>query len=427
MTGRDYRRTVTVGLLVLFLSLPVVISAETVLQEPFTAVSPEIMGQGGSFAAVAEGYHALFTNPAGIANGDGPELTLPSISFWAHSRPDLLLSTVAAFSGEQSDVTTGEELSQEDLILDVLTEQFTTNGFGVGTAFGIGYTGERIGFGLNLALDSYLFGNAFPLGLEGSIDSQLTLVVGYAQPIAIGPVTVIPGIDLRPTMRIVSLVDSTAAADLLTQFMGVDTGEEDTGADESITAQIDAFNGWGIAFDAGLIAKYETFSVALQIRDLFGTKMQYSNNSLEEILDSLSQGGLPELPTDPADTDHYVADQYVIASKTSIGAAWQPDLGPIGFLVDPELHIEFSDIFGASTASETSRDSFWTKVHVGTEVSLLRFFDFRAGINQGYVTMGAGLDLAMMELNFAVFSQEFGRYPGDRQVGGAALEVAFRF
>ena len=122
-------------------------------------MNPEIMGQGGSYAAVAEGYSALFTNPAGIALTTEPELTLPSVTIWAHSRPDLLLSTIGAFSGDASDTAAdGTEKSQEDLIIDTLREQFTTNGFGVGTALGSGYVGNRVGVGLEFGFDSYLYG-----------------------------------------------------------------------------------------------------------------------------------------------------------------------------------------------------------------------------------------------------------------------------
>jgi hypothetical protein len=38
-----------------------------------------------------------------------------------------------------------------------------------------------------------------------------------------------------------------------------------------------------------------------------------------------------------------------------------------------------------------------------------------------------GMELTALHLNFALYGQEFGRYPGDQQVGGAALEFAIRF
>jgi hypothetical protein len=209
------------------LGLPASAGAETIRQNEFRPMSPEIMGQGGSYTAVAEGYNSLFTNPAGLATRTDPEITVPAYSIWVHSRPDLLLATLGALGGQDvnADAGDGEELTRDELILQNLKEQFTTNGFGVGTALGFGYTGNRIGIGMNVAVDSYLYGNTFPLGLEGEVTSQFTLAFGYAHPFRIGPVDLALGGTLRPNLRITSLVGSATAADLITQFTGVETGE----------------------------------------------------------------------------------------------------------------------------------------------------------------------------------------------------------
>lgn len=411
------------GIALLALTAPPAAS-ETIRQREFQPINPEIIGQGGSFVAVAEGYGALFTNPAGLSRTVDPEWTLPSLSFWVHSRPDLLLPTIGALGGQDvSADSTGESQTRDELILNTLSEQFTTNGFGIGTGLGFGYVGNRLGIGVNVALDSYLYGDTFPLGLEGELTSQFSLVFGYAYPFDIGPVRLSVGGALRPNLRITSLVGSDTAADLLTEFTGVNTGEENGGG--SLTDSITALNGWGVAFDAGLMASYRAFSLGLQARDLLNTNMQYSRNSLQQILDALSAGGLPSAPEegDP----EYVSDTYIIPTAVSLGAAWQPDLGATAFLVDPELHFEIDDVLGTAQLNPDRPTSVWTRLHVGTEISLLRFFDFRMGINQGYFTMGAGLDLLFLNLQFALYSQEFGRYPGDQQVGGAALEFAVRF
>ena len=401
------------------------LSAETVRQQEFQPLNPEILGQGGSYVAVPEGYSSLFTNPAGLARTEDPELTLPSFTVWVHSRPDLLLPTIGAIGGEDvsSDDDGGEEKSRNEIIIDNLREQFTTNGFGVGTALGLGYVGNRIGVGLNVALDSYLYGDTFPLGLEGEINSQLTIAFGYAQPFRIGPVDMALGVALRPSLRVTSLVGSDTAADLISEFTGVDTGEDD-GEETDLLESINALNGWGVGFDAGLLASYRPFTLGIQARNLFNTTMQYSRNSLQEIVDALGSGGLP--PTPEEGDEAYVAERYIIPTELSFGAAWQPDLGPAGFVFDPELHMQITDPFGFTDEDRDRPASFWTRVHVGTEITFLRFFDLQFGINQGYFTLGTGMSLTFLDLRFALFSREFGRYPGDRQVGGATLEIAIR-
>ncbi|MFW5694653.1 MAG: hypothetical protein ACOCYB_05755 [Alkalispirochaeta sp.] len=418
---RSARAAVTVSLLVAAVAgLP----AETVRQKEFQPLSPEILGQGGSYTAVAEGYSSLFTNPAGLAGTIEPEITLPSVSVWAHSRPDLLLPTIGALGGEELS-SDGDETSRDELIIDALREQFTTNGFGVGSAVGFGYVGNGLGVGMNIATDSYLYGDTFPLGLEGEITSQFTLVFGYAHPFRLGPVDLSVGGALRPNLRITSLVGSDTAADLITQFTGVDTGEGDGDEDGDLLSSINALNGWGVAFDAGLLAGYRSFSLGVQARNMFNTTMQYSRNSLDEVFSALSSGGLPSAPEQGDEA--YVSERYIIPVELSLGAAWQPDLGEWAAFVDPELHFQITDPFGSADLDPDRPNSFWTRVHVGTELTFLRFFDMRFGINQGYFTLGTGMDLMFLDVQFALFSREFGRYPGDQQVGGAALEFALRF
>jgi hypothetical protein len=66
-------------------------------------------------------------------------------------------------------------------------------------------------------------------------------------------------------------------------------------------------------------------------------------------------------------------------------------------------------------------------VHIGTQVTVVRFLKLRAGINQGYFTFGAGMRLLFLDLNVAAFSRELGIHPGDRPNSGLTAEVAFRF
>ncbi len=415
-------------LLFLVTVLPSGLHAETVRQPEFRRMDPILMGQGGSSVASATGYSALFTNPAGLASEEDNGLTLPSVTVWVHSRPDLLLSTIGTFSGDASDTTAdGEEKSQEELIIDVLREQFTTNGFGLGAALGTGYVRNRVGLGLEIGTNSYLYGETFPLGLEGELTTQVSLAVGYAQPLFLGPVSLSLGGALRPVIRVSSFIGSETAADLITTFTGVETGDgEADGSSDDLLDTITALNGWGVSFDAGLLLNYQSFTLGVQGRNLLNTRVDYSNNSLNEILDAARAGGLPSKPTDSSDPS-YVSDTYIIPAEISFGAAWRPDLGEYFQVFDPKLHAQVTDPFKITDQNRDQPRSFWTRLHFGTELTLLNFFDLRFGVNQGYFTLGTGLDLGFLEIQYAIYSQEYGRYPGDRQVGGAALEFAFRF
>lgn len=406
------------------------LSAKTIKQPELRPLSPLTMAQGGSSVATARGYESLFTNPAGIARTEGMELTLPSFSLWTYSQPGLLLQTIGALGADES---LSENDDDDDPMVSALKEQFTTNGFGVGSALGFGYVNNGIGLGLSFVTDSYLHGEAFPLGLEGTIQQQMSLAVGYARPFELGPVALALGGTLRPTLRIVSLVDSDTSAELVSQFFGVDVDNdgngdngENGGENGGLYDTITALNGWGVAFDLGMMATYESFTLGVQARNLFNTRMEYSRNSLNDIAGALSSGGLPEKSSDSSDPS-YVKENYVIPVEYSFGVAWHPDLGETNTIFRPTLHGQITDPFKLTDQDRDRARSFWTRVHVGTQLRLLDFFDLRFGLNQGYFTSGFGVQLAFMEVNFAMFSQEYGRYPGDQRVSGSAVEFAFRF
>lgn len=376
-----------------------------VRQREFRGYSPEILGQGGSYTAIAQGFESLFTNPAGISAGE-PEYRAFDIGFWITANPDELVSTLGALTGDS-----GGSQSTEDVIIDSLTEQFTTNGFGMGASWRLGFVGERVGAGLEFDSDVYLFGETFPFGLEGTQDFQLSGAVGYSQPFFLGPVRLDAGLAMRPFVRQFAVVDSETAVSLLTDVAGLNI--DDSSGSSSFTS-LPVLSGFGVGFDTGVIAALGDFRLAFQLRNLFGTRVDYVESTFGDFLSAVSSGRLPQSGT---------TVEHIIPTEFSFGAAWRPDLGARAEVFDPVLHFEIRDPFGNTDLDKSRPDSFWTRVHIGSEVELLRFFDVRLGLNQGYMTYGFGIDIRILEFKFAAYTQEFGRYPGDRPVTGMAFEI----
>lgn len=389
------------------------LGAEPFRERPFRPYSPEILGQGGSFVAVSEGYNAFFSNPAGFAYTEG-EATIPSLTTWVQAKPDSILPMLATIDGDNEDA----EGSTEQVVVERLRDQLTTNGFGVGSALGLGYVGDRLALGLSYGIDSYFYGRSFPLGVTGEAVTELTFIAGYAQRFQLGPIEIAAGANLRPMLRVRSFINSDTTASIITDFTGVDTG---TDVDNSVLESIEAYNGWGVGLDGGLMLRYRSLTLAAQGRDLFNTRLRYSLNSAQDIIDALEQGGLPATSEESIKTG-----DYIVPMELSFGIAYQPDLGAVSSVFDPEIHAQVTDPFKMADPNPDRPPSFWTRLHFGTEITLLSFFDLRAGINQGYLTLGAGMDLQFLETHFSVFTRELGRYPGDRPTSGAALEFALR-
>nr|BFD68270.1 hypothetical protein HAGR004_32920 [Bdellovibrio sp. HAGR004] len=68
------------------------------------------------------------------------------------------------------------------------------------------------------------------------------------------------------------------------------------------------------------------------------------------------------------------------------------------------------------------------KLHLGTEISL-PFLDLRAGVNQGYVSYGVGMDFFIFRIDAASYTEELGVYPGqsadNRIMVGLSIDLSF--
>ena len=52
------------------------------------------------------------------------------------------------------------------------------------------------------------------------------------------------------------------------------------------------------------------------------------------------------------------------------------------------------------------------RTHLGAETKLTRIFSIRAGLNQGYLTAGLGIDLPVVKVDLATYGEELGGNAG---------------
>lgn len=100
----------------------------------------------------------------------------------------------------------------------------------------------------------------------------------------------------------------------------------------------------------------------------------------------------------------------------------------LGASIEQEYSIfKFSHAIEYSFATVQNED-IGKKIHLGTEASVGPI-DLRAGINQGYITYGLGLDLWFLNIEAAAFATELGTYAGqaksDRYNVSVTLELDF--
>ena len=68
-----------------------------------------------------------------------------------------------------------------------------------------------------------------------------------------------------------------------------------------------------------------------------------------------------------------------------------------------------------------------THLNIGAEIRLLSFLDLRAGMSQGYFSLGAGLDLWAIKVDMAYYWKEFGETAGDYGLDGFTVRFNIGF
>jgi hypothetical protein len=358
--------------------------AAQIAEIPFAPVSPTVMGSGGCAITTAQGFDSFFYNPAGLSRGGGGFTT--SSTSWIYSRPDLLISQAAQLALGTTNPTA---------TFNFLSSQVTSGGFGAGSALGIGYVSGGFGLGAAFIIDSLLYGQSM-LGCTGDITATLGFMTGLSIPFDFRGIRVNVGGDVRPMIRIHALIPNSSAVSLVNAIAN--------GGDiPAALSSTPAVYGSGVAFDLGLIGEVGWFSFGLSIRDLGGTTFSYTANSFGSVTGALaSQGSLP--------AGSSVSDVYTIPMDVGIGLSFHPDLGSFRYVVDPRLSLELGNINGALDGTAL----FWTCIHAGAELKVFNLLALRAGVNQGYLTAGAGVKLFVFDLNMAVFTQELGQHLGDQ-------------
>jgi len=374
--------------------------ANTINEIPFMPMSPGLLGRGGSGIADARGYDALFTNPAGFSR-DPSAFTLSSTTSWVYARPDEFLGLLGQFAAGTSSTSS---------LLTFMSNQVTRGGLGAGAAWGIGYVGGGLGLGASLILDSTLSGPSL-LGATGNLTGTIGFIVGLSVPFDLAGFKVHVGGDVRPMVRVHAPLPNSAAVDMLDALANGGDVLAALG-----TAQ--TFYGVGIGLDAGVIAELGWFNVGISIRDLAGTQFRYNYSTFSAVQSAITSS-LQFPTTGTLET----ANQYTIPMDIGIGLDFHPDLGTLANIVDPTVTLEMRNLVGALAGTAVP----WTLLHAGVETRFFSFFTVRGGLNQGFLTAGAGMKFLFFDLNFAVFTRELGLHVGDQPLSGMTMDASLRW
>jgi hypothetical protein len=391
-----HRNKIRIIFLAFLLLLAVGAVAPAEVDSTLRPASPQILGQGGSAVATASGYEALFSNPAGFVapKGEG-SITFYTSSFWMYG------SALQAFLALVD--------SDSSALQDYVDSQIEDAGFGFGTADGIAYVGRGFGVGGLITIDTFL-NKSLPAALatDGNLVVTMAFVGGYAFPIRIKDAVLKLGVDFRPMIRILAPMDYTIMGDF------VDALQSDANPLDTLNSE-DALHGMGLGIDLGMMLESGNLRWGLAIRDFLGTRFRYTEDPFGDILVSLRESG--RFPSGGT-----AVDNYLVPMDISTGFAYDFDFPGSKKVTDLVVYWSLNDIVTV-IMEEQSASAF---LHAGAELELFGRWQLRAGFNQGYLTLGTGIQFWLLDLNLTYFRREVGTLAVNRSNPGVTMELAFR-
>jgi len=126
-------------------------------------------------------------------------------------------------------------------------------------------------------------------------------------------------------------------------------------------------------------------------------------------------------------SDYETSNEMKVSSDPTfnVGVGWKPKMGALGRLIRPSLVFDYVDITSVSSSQDFEEESWLTHTRFGAEVELLKFLKFRAGLNQGYITVGAGFDIMnCVHVDAAYYWQEMGTSLGVKPVDACTIRFS---
>lgn len=345
-------------LLLTFLVAALIIPATSFGQRPVYRQDLRAMAMGGTYSAFGTGTSVLFFNPA-LLNNAGFHMDLASVQLLANKRAQNLAQFVL---DNQDKFENFDSLSTEDanqFLSDV--DSFDDRYVGFGVSPTVGLTFPHFGVGAYgdvspaVRLDKGIY--VPRIYMKGHVDAVVGAGIGFGIPLP--GKKLLAGITGKYIQRY-ELEEFKINASEIGNMEDIATTMLDTLQDPST----------GIAFD-------------------FGVLLPMSNKlDIGVTLQDVGSVGNTTLPT-----------------RWNAGFAYylKRDKGP--FVKRFVVTGDFRDAFN------TEGTSLFNHLHLGAELKI-PVFRFRAGINQGYVTYGAGLQFLFFHIDYAYVGEEFGQAPG---------------
>ncbi len=381
----------------------------------FSPISTRSMGMGGSGIAVAGRSDSFFMNPAALASRRF-QLSLPSLGVTVYNPQAILKSgLIDDLQAARADQNKYMDAAQKYLGI------ISGKGFNEVLTTDLAMSLTAGGFGLGIQAQEKVHsyspdGKTTSTQLLAEVNAAATLGFGFRINIVRDKFSIDLGVAARFDYRAYN--SAISADNVITTFLG---SGNTTAAKDKLLKETPLMAGWAIPVDVGISFNMPVgFTVSVVARNINGTFHMNAYPGISNWTNELFKK--PFTSDGQVGTGDKVAFEVKTPWSLDAGIGWAPTFGNVGNFIRPTIAMDVVDIIGLAKG-DFNTEKLLTHLNMGAELRLLSILDVRAGLNQGYISIGAGVDLWALRIEAAYYRQEFGVQLGDKPVDALTIRA----
>lgn len=383
----------------------------------FQPTMPKYDGMGQSGLACPTKLDSFYTNPANLAVKRGLAFTVPSMSVTLYNLQKLVADEEAM---EIVNKIVDKTASDEDKI-NLATKYMGNLGKGKNAI-------AKIDLGLGLQLGSLGLGTNVQIKIHslnsGSSLASIMLIpeVNVAQSIGLG-------LKIIDTNALSLSLGASVHGVYKAYFKGIGGNtainfiNHSDEIKETLLWDTPVMGGWALPVDAGVTLGLanDTFLISATANNLNGTYHMQSFAGAGYLVNSLKEGTI-EVPEGRENPGESVRFDVQTPWELNFGFAFAPDWDLLRPTVTADLvdMLEMCQSFGKESFRA---EDLLLHLNAGAEIELLKFITARVGVNRGYMSVGAAVNLLLARIDLSYGWQEFGAEIGDKPVDSFTVKV----
>lgn len=368
-------------------------SAYGALATPYKNMDVRSLGMGGVGIAGTSNAQSIWSNPAGLADKK-VQVSIPALGVTLYHP----LSIYKLYDSGIIEDIMNENIEIGSIYDNEYINKIFSYGYGKIADINAGISFSAGGFGLGIAVQdsllTYLEGQIASTQIINQLNAEIRM--GYGFKINFSEKS---SLDIGASVGFNYL--------LYTESFGINDLMKIM-AEENILKTKPIMAGWTIPINVGV-----RFNMP------FGLKIATAVNNINFGYNMHAFANFDEFKGSPFGSSSQTSFKFTPDFSWDFGIAWDPDWS-WGF--KPTIEANLIDIWGLIEDGDLSGRAWMNHLKLGAELKGLWIFDIRGGLDSGYWTVGAGLNLYALRIEAAYYWHEFGSVAGEKGIDGLTIQ-----